>query len=144
DGVSFTIRPGEILGYLGPNGAGKSTTVKVLTGLIEPTEGEILWNGRNVKADFTSFQRKIGYVPEEPHLYPHLTGREYLQLVGRLQILRSEEHTSELQSRENIVCRLLLEKKNVDISSAPLVYRYMTNANSHNSFINSRYFYCSS
>jgi ABC-2 type transport system ATP-binding protein len=85
DGVSFTIRPGEILGYLGPNGAGKSTTVKVLTGLIEPTEGQILWNGRNVKADFTSFQRRIGYVPEEPHLYPHLTGREYLQLVGRLR-----------------------------------------------------------
>jgi ABC-2 type transport system ATP-binding protein len=85
DGVSFTIRPGEILGYLGPNGAGKSTTVKVLTGLIEPTQGQILWNGRNVKADFTSFQRKIGYVPEEPHLYPHLTGREYLQLAGRLR-----------------------------------------------------------
>src|SRR3984893_2739053 len=85
DGVSFTIRPGEILGYLGPNGAGKSTTVKVLTGLIEPSEGEILWNDRNVKPDFTCFQRKIGYVPEEPHLYPHLTGREYLQLVGRLR-----------------------------------------------------------
>src|SRR5437764_2028412 len=85
DAVSFSIRPGEILCYLGPNGAGKSTTVKVLTGLIEPTEGEIWWNGRNVKADFTSFQRKIGYVPEEPHLYPHLTGREYLQLIGRLR-----------------------------------------------------------
>src|SRR5438105_7148337 len=85
DCVSFTIRPGEILGYLGPNGAGKSTTVKVLTGLIEPSEGEILWNDRNVKNDFTSFQRRIGYVPEEPHLYPHLTGREYLQLIGRLR-----------------------------------------------------------
>ena len=85
DRVSFTINRGEILGYLGPNGAGKSTTVKVLTGLIEPSEGEILWGGRNVKADFTAFQRKIGYVPEEPHLYPHLTGREYLQLVGRLR-----------------------------------------------------------
>src|ERR1043165_8063797 len=71
DGVSFTIRPGEILGYIGPNGAGKSTTVKVLTGLIEPTDGEIFFNGRDV--------------PEEPHLYPHLTGREYLQLVGRLR-----------------------------------------------------------
>src|ERR1700724_2018281 len=84
-GVSFTIRPGEILGYLGPNGAGKSTTVKVLTGLIEPTEGEIFFNGRNVRADWTGFQRRIGYVPEEPHLYPHLAGREYLQLVGRLR-----------------------------------------------------------
>src|SRR6266446_2494405 len=85
DGVSFTIRPGEILGYVGPNGAGKSTTVKVLTGLIEPTEGEIFFEGRNVRQDWVGFQRRMGYVPEEPHLYPHLTGREYLQLVGRLR-----------------------------------------------------------
>ena len=85
DGVSFTIRPGEILGYLGPNGAGKSTTVKVLTGLIEPTEGRILFQGHDVREDWIGFQRTMGYVPEEPHLYPHLAGREYLQLVGRLR-----------------------------------------------------------
>src|ERR1700720_2061363 len=85
DGVSFSIRPGEILGYVGPNGAGKSTTVKVLTGLIEPTAGEILFNGRDVREDWIGFQRRMGYVPEEPHLYPHLGGREYLQLVGRLR-----------------------------------------------------------
>jgi ABC-2 type transport system ATP-binding protein len=83
--VSFQIKPGEILGYLGPNGAGKSTTVKMLTGIIEPSEGQIFYNGRSVYDDFTSFQRRIGYVPEEPHLYPHLSGREYLQLVGRLR-----------------------------------------------------------
>jgi ABC-2 type transport system ATP-binding protein len=83
--VSFSIRPGEILGYLGPNGAGKSTTVKMLTGLIEPSDGQIFYNGRTVYDDFTAFQRRLGYVPEEPHLYPHLTGREYLQLVGRLR-----------------------------------------------------------
>ena len=83
--VSFRIRPGEILGYLGPNGAGKSTTVKMLTGLIEPSDGQIFYNGQTVYDDFTGFQRRIGYVPEEPHLYQHLTGREYLQLVGRLR-----------------------------------------------------------
>src|SRR5205085_3158923 len=83
--VSFTIQPGEILGYLGPNGAGKSTTVKMLTGMIEPSEGQIFYRGRSVYEDFTAFQRRIGYVPEEPHLYPHLSGREYLQLVGRLR-----------------------------------------------------------
>jgi ABC-2 type transport system ATP-binding protein len=87
--VSFTIRPSEILGYLGPNGAGKSTTVKMLTGLIEPSEGHILFNGRSVYEDFTAFQRRIGYVPEEAHLYPDLSGREYLQLMGRL---RGMEH----------------------------------------------------
>jgi ABC-2 type transport system ATP-binding protein len=88
DRVSFVIRPGEILGYLGPNGSGKSTTVKILTGLIEPTEGEILLDGCNVREDFVAFQRQMGYVPEESHLYPHLTGREHLQLVGRLRGLR--------------------------------------------------------
>ncbi|HTX39455.1 MAG TPA: ABC transporter ATP-binding protein [Bryobacteraceae bacterium] len=88
DQVSFVIRPGEILGYLGPNGAGKSTTVKILTGLIHPTEGEIWLDGRDVREDFVAFQRQMGYVPEESHLYPHLTGREYLQLVGRLRGLR--------------------------------------------------------
>ena len=88
DRVSFTIRPGEILGYLGPNGAGKSTTVKMLTGLLEPDSGRILYNGSDVRTDWKAFQRRIGYVPEEPHLYPHLSGLEYLQLVGRLRGLR--------------------------------------------------------
>jgi ABC-2 type transport system ATP-binding protein len=83
--VSFQIRPGEILGYLGPNGSGKSTTVKMLTGLIEPSEGEIFYRGENVLQNIVSFKKRLGYVPEEPHLYPHLTGREYLQLVGRLR-----------------------------------------------------------
>src|ERR1017187_9106786 len=86
--VSFTVKPGEILGYLGPNGAGKSTTVKMLTGLIEPSEGQIFYRGRSVYEDFTAFQRRIGYVPEEAHLYPHVSGREYLQLVGRLRGMR--------------------------------------------------------
>jgi len=85
DGVSFTIRPGEILGYLGPNGAGKSTTVKMLTGLLEPTSGRVLFHGQDIRNDMKAFQRCLGYVPEEPHLYPHLSGREYLQLAGRLR-----------------------------------------------------------
>ncbi len=88
DHVSFSIRPGQILGYLGPNGAGKSTTVKMLTGLIEPSSGHIQFYGRDVCDDLLAFQQRIGYVPEEPHLYPHLSGREYLQLVGRLRGLK--------------------------------------------------------
>lgn len=85
DNVSFQIRRGQILGYLGPNGSGKSTTVKILTGLLDPTEGELLYDGKSIRNDFTAFKRITGYVPEEAHLYPHLTGREYLQLVGRLR-----------------------------------------------------------
>jgi ABC-2 type transport system ATP-binding protein len=83
--VSFTLQPGEILGYVGPNGAGKSTTVKMIIGLLEPSEGQVRFQGRSVIEDLPGFQARIGYVPEEPHLYPHLSGREYLQLVGRLR-----------------------------------------------------------
>ena len=90
DDVNFTIRPGEILGYIGPNGAGKSTTVKMIVGLLEPSDGQILFDGRSVVDDLPAFQRRLGYVPEEPNLYPHLSGLEYLQLVGRLRGLPRE------------------------------------------------------
>ena len=86
--VSFRIEPGEILGYIGPNGAGKSTTVKMIIGLLEPTAGKVLFRGRSVIDDLPAFQSRLGYVPEEPHLYPHLSGREYLLLSGRLYGMR--------------------------------------------------------
>jgi ABC-2 type transport system ATP-binding protein len=85
DDVSFHIAPGEILGYLGPNGAGKSTTVKMIIGLLDPSDGQILYNGRSILDDLAGFQQHLGYVPEEPHLYPFLSGHEYLQLVCRLR-----------------------------------------------------------
>jgi ABC-2 type transport system ATP-binding protein len=88
DQVSFVLQPGEILGYLGPNGAGKTTTVKMLVGLLEPSGGHIYFYGRDVRENLNAFQRRIGYAPEEPHLYSHLSGREYLQLVGRLRGLK--------------------------------------------------------
>ncbi len=85
DNISFTLRPGEITGYLGPNGSGKSTTVKMIVGLLYPTEGQVLFDGKNVRYDSSAFRRRLGYVPEEPHLYPYLTGLEYLQLAGGLR-----------------------------------------------------------
>ena len=85
DHVSFHISPGEILGYVGPNGAGKSTTVKMIIGLLDPSEGMVLYNGRSVLEDLPGFQSQIGYVPEEPYLYPYLSGYEYLELTGRLR-----------------------------------------------------------
>lgn len=85
DNVSFSIRPGEVLGYLGPNGSGKTTTVSMLTGLLEPTRGHIFFDGRNIKDHLIEYKRRLGYVPEEPHVYPYLSGLEYLQLVGRLR-----------------------------------------------------------
>lgn len=85
--VSFTIGPGQVLGYLGPNGSGKSTTVKMLTGLIEPTRGQILYNGESIRTHLVEYKRTLGYVPEEANLYPHLTGYEYLELIGHLRDL---------------------------------------------------------
>ena len=83
--LSFEVRPGEVLGLLGPNGSGKSTTVKVLTGLLPPTSGQVLLDGCDALADVTAYKAILGYVPEEPHLYSYMTGPEYLQLVGRLR-----------------------------------------------------------
>ena len=83
--VSFLAPAGQITGYLGPNGSGKSTTLKMITGLIEPTEGEILWRGESIQRDMIAHKQRLGYVPEEPHLYPHLTGAEYLEMTGQLR-----------------------------------------------------------
>lgn len=85
DDVSFTARPGEVTGYLGPNGSGKSTTMKMITGLIERSAGHILFEGRAIEDDLMGFKRRMGYVPEEPHLYNHLSGAEYLTMVGQLR-----------------------------------------------------------
>ena len=87
DHVSFTALPGEVTGYLGPNGSGKSTTVKMITGLLDPTAGEILYRGQPVRDHLVEFKSILGYVPEEPYLYPHLTGAEYLELTGELRDL---------------------------------------------------------
>jgi len=83
--VSFCIEPGEILGYLGPNGAGKTTTIKMLTGLLEPTSGEIFFQGKKIKNNMVEYKKTIGYVPEEPDIYPHLSAYDYLLMVGRLR-----------------------------------------------------------
>jgi len=83
--VSFVARAGEVTGYLGPNGSGKSTTMKMITGLIDPTEGQILFHGEPIGRDRIRYRQRLGYVPEEPQLYPHLTGAEYLEMVGQLR-----------------------------------------------------------
>ncbi|MBP8273319.1 MAG: ABC transporter ATP-binding protein [Acidobacteria bacterium] len=83
--VSFTVKPGEVLGYLGPNGSGKSTTVKMITGLMPPTLGRIMFEGSDIADDLVAYKAQVGYVPEEAHVYTYLTGPEYLRLTGRLR-----------------------------------------------------------
>ncbi|WP_446743118.1 ABC transporter ATP-binding protein [Silvibacterium acidisoli] len=83
--VSFTVDAGEIVGFLGPNGAGKSTTVKMITGVVRPTSGRVQFRGHSIFDDLNAFRTLLGYVPEEAHLYTHLSGFEHLRLIGRLR-----------------------------------------------------------
>jgi ABC-2 type transport system ATP-binding protein len=83
--LTFSVAPGDILGYLGPNGSGKSTTVRMLAGLTRPTSGSILYNGTDIQEDLLGYKTLVGYVPEEAHVYTHLTAPEYLRLCGRLR-----------------------------------------------------------
>jgi ABC-2 type transport system ATP-binding protein len=85
--VSLTVRAGEVVGYLGPNGSGKTTTDRILTGLIEPSTGTVFFKGKDIRADLPAYRRRLGYVPEEPHLYPFLSGREHLEFICRLREL---------------------------------------------------------
>ncbi len=85
DGVSFQVGAGEIVGYLGPNGSGKSTTVKIIMGILAPSAGRVLFEERPIREDLPAFRAVLGYVPEEAQVYTHLSGLEYLQLVGRLR-----------------------------------------------------------
>ena len=98
DRVSFCARPGEVTGYLGPNGSGKSTTMKMITGLLEPTSGQILFNGVPIQQDLIAWKQRMGYVPEEPHLYGHLTGLEYLVMVGQLRELPGKPTAAKIDS----------------------------------------------
>lgn len=83
-GITFHISKGDICGYIGPNGAGKSTTVKILSGMLEPDEGEVIVNGVDVCENPDAVKPFLGYVPETGAVYEALTPREYLMLVGRL------------------------------------------------------------
>ena len=84
-GISFTVDRGEILGFLGPNGAGKSTTMKILTGILNPSGGRAVVMGHDVLENSIEVRRNIGYLPENNPLYEDLTVREYLRFCGKLR-----------------------------------------------------------
>jgi len=87
---NLTLRPGTIVGLLGPNGSGKSTTVSMLTGVREPSAGQILFDGHSIADRLVEFKARVGYVPEDAHLYTFLSGREQLDLIGRLRRLPAD------------------------------------------------------
>jgi ABC-2 type transport system ATP-binding protein len=84
NGLSLRVEAGEVVGFLGPNGSGKTTTIRLLMGLLRPTSGSATILGRDCHADAVALKRDVGYLPDEPFLYPYLTGREILELVAGL------------------------------------------------------------
>src|SRR5918912_3114987 len=91
DQINLRVERGRFFGFLGPNGAGKSTTIKMLTGLLSPTSGEIRVLGRDVQREPLEVKRRIGVVPEDLNLFERLTGAEMLSFTGRMYGLRAEE-----------------------------------------------------
>jgi ABC-2 type transport system ATP-binding protein len=89
--ISFSINEGEIVGFLGPNGAGKSTTMKMITGFLEPSNGDITVNGVDVKIDPLSAKKKIGYLPESNALYYDMYVREYLDFVADVHDVKNKK-----------------------------------------------------
>ncbi|OFW44924.1 MAG: ABC transporter [Acidobacteria bacterium RIFCSPLOWO2_12_FULL_67_14b] len=100
--VNVTIRPGEVVGYLGPNGSGKTTTARMLAGLLEPSSGIVEYGGRDIRDGLVAFRRELGYIPEEPYLYPFLSGTEYLYLIGRLREIPEALLTTKIEGFLNL------------------------------------------
>ncbi len=82
--LNLDIPKGEFFGFLGPNGAGKTTTIKMLVGLLKPTNGSVLVAGHDLALDPEAAKKKLGYIPDRPFIYEKLTGREYLSFIGDL------------------------------------------------------------
>ena len=89
ESLSFTLQPGEIVGFLGPNGAGKSTTLKMIAGCLSPDTGSIQLSGVDVQNDEVAFKKKIGYLPESNPLYEDLYVVEYLNFLARVHAIPS-------------------------------------------------------
>lgn len=131
DDVSFTIGEGEIIGLLGLNGAGKSTTLKILAGLITPSEGQVTFEGVDVTENPEAVRSRIGYLPESPPLYRDMTVTGFLTHIGRLKGMSASEVTrrlpgiielAQLQGREDQIIDTLSHgyRKRVGIAQAVL------------------------
>ena len=95
--LSFTIEKGQIYGFLGPNGAGKSTTMNIMTGCLAATSGQVTIGGYDIFEEADQAKRLIGYLPEQPPLYPDRTPKEYLTFVARAKKVPAKEITAQVQ-----------------------------------------------
>ena len=115
DNLNMEVHPGEFFSFLGPNGAGKTTTIKLVTGLLIPTEGRAFIDGKDVQLDPVGAKQVVGYIPDRSFLYEKLTGREFLEFVGGLYEMdgrRLERKADELMELFGVldVADLLIEE----------------------------------
>lgn len=97
DNLSLTVDAGDIYGFIGHNGAGKSTTIKAVAGILDFEEGEILVNGCSVKRDPLSCKKEIAYIPDNPDLYEHLTGIQFLNFIGDIFRVEDRDRTERIK-----------------------------------------------
>lgn len=97
DNLSLTVDAGDIYGFIGHNGAGKSTTIKAVAGILDFQEGEILVNGCSVKKDPLSCKKEIAYIPDNPDLYEHLTGIQFLNFIGDIFRVEDRDRTERIK-----------------------------------------------
>ncbi len=93
DGVGFGVNPGEIYALIGPNGSGKTTIIKIIAGLLRPSTGAVVVDGHDAVRDPREAKARVGYIPDEPAVWPSFTGLEYLHFTGALFGLSEEERT---------------------------------------------------
>lgn len=114
-GISFTVAPGEIVGFLGPNGAGKTTTIKMITGLLKITSGTVLVNGLDNREHLAAIKKKLGYMSQKFSLYPLLTAMENIEFFGGIAGLASRELRERAEQMAAQVARDILAQKIQDV-----------------------------
>ena len=97
DDLNFTVEDGQIYGFLGPNGAGKSTTMNIITGCLAATSGEVFIDGNDIFKQPRKAKASVGFLPEQPPLYPDMTPREYLDFVAEMKGVRKQERAAKVQ-----------------------------------------------
>lgn len=101
--LNLEIKDGEIFGFLGPNGAGKSTTIKMITGILDIDEGEILINNYSIKSNPIEAKKSFGYVPDNPDMFLKLKGIEYLNFIADMYEVSEEERKEKIRKIIRII-----------------------------------------
>ncbi len=117
DGVSFTVKRGDILGFLGPNGAGKSTTMKMITGFLRPDAGTATVDGIDVTVDPVAVKQKLGYLPESAPAYPEMTVEEFLGFIAEVRGFRAAAKATQVDRAISLTHLAPVRKQTIETLS---------------------------